>query len=49
MEQYEARLIAVGYRPCCAHAIVEDYKRADKLAALEAYLSAKEHVEEVLG
>lgn len=46
---YVAKLIKLGFVPCCAEKIVNDYKEAGKISDLESYISIKEHVSEVLG
>ncbi len=46
---YVQRLIDIGMLKCCAERTVDAFLERDEYAGLERYISAKEHVMEVLG
>lgn len=46
---YVAKLVKLGFLPCCAERIVQDYRESGKVDDLESYIAIKEHVSEVLG
>lgn len=46
---YVAKLIELGFVPCCAERIVKDYIESGKIDDLRGYIEIKEHVAEVLG
>lgn len=47
--EYVKRLTDIGMLLCCAERTVDAFLERDEYAGLERYISAKEHVMEVLG